>query len=428
MKNFVAELRWRGMLQDIMPQTEETLQKESTAGYVGFDPTASSLHIGNLVPIMLLVHFQRAGHKPIALVGGATGMIGDPSGKSKERNLLTMEQLETNVAGVRKQLEKFLDFSGENAAEVVNNYDWMKDFNFLSFLREVGKYLTVNYMMSKDSVKNRLETGISFTEFSYQLLQGYDFYHLFKEKNCRLQMGGSDQWGNITTGTELIRRKDGGEAFALTCPLLTKADGQKFGKSESGNVWLDASLTSPYAFYQFWLNVNDADLPRLIRFFTLYSEEEITGWEQEHASNPNALKRILAEDVTRRVHSQEALEDAQKASQLLFGKSTLEDFENTNIETLQEVFQGVPQCHFTADEYESFANTVDLLAEVLENQSGEKLSKSEIRRAIKGNGISINKAKINEAQGNEKPNFAKLKGKYILLQNGKKYHLAIVNA
>jgi tyrosyl-tRNA synthetase len=333
-----------------------------------------------------------------------------------------MEQLETNVAGVRQQLEKFLDFSGENAAQVVNNYDWMKDFNVLGFLREVGKFLTVNYMMSKDSVKNRLETGISFTEFSYQLLQGYDFYHLYKEKNCRLQMGGSDQWGNITTGTELIRRKDGGEAFALTCPLLTKADGQKFGKSESGNVWLSPELTSPYAFYQFWLNVNDADLPRLIRFFTLYSKEEIEGFEAENATNPNALKRILAEDITRRVHSQDALEDAQKASQLLFGKSTLEDFENTDLAVLREVFEGVPQRNFTVEEYESFANSVDLLAEVMQT------SKGDIRRAIKGNGISINKTKINEAQGNEKPNFTKLKDKYVLLQNGRKFYLAIVNA
>ncbi|TAD93120.1 MAG: tyrosine--tRNA ligase, partial [Bacteroidetes bacterium] len=279
MKNFVEELRWRGMLQDIMPQTEETLSKEPTAGYVGFDPTASSLHIGNLVPIMLLVHFQRAGHKPIALVGGATGMVGDPSGKSKERNLLTMEQLAINVAGVRQQLEKFLDFSGERAAEVVNNYDWMSGFDFLTFLREVGKYIPIGYMMSKDSVKNRLEGGISFTEFSYQLLQGYDFYHLYKEKNCLLQMGGSDQWGNITTGTELIGKKDGGKAYALTCPLLTKADGQKFGKSEAGNVWLSAELTSPYLFYQFWINANDADVPKLLRFFTLYSKEEIEGFE-----------------------------------------------------------------------------------------------------------------------------------------------------
>ena len=421
MTNFISELRWRGMLQDIMPQTEETLLKEPTAGYVGFDPTAASLHIGNLVPIMLLVHFQRAGHKPIALVGGATGMIGDPSGKSKERNLLSTEQLNINVAGVRKQLEKFLDFSGENAAQVVNNYDWMKDFNFLGFLRDVGKHLTVNYMMSKDSVKNRLETGISFTEFSYQLLQGYDFYHLYKEKNCRLQMGGSDQWGNITTGSELIRRKDGGEAFALTCPLLTKSDGAKFGKSEEGNVWLDPALTSPYTFYQFWLNVNDADLPRLLRFFTLFSEEEIKGFEAEHATNPNALKRILAEDVTKRVHSQEAFEDAQKASQLLFGKSTIEDFEATDSATLQEVFAGVPQRNFSQSDYDNIPTTVDLLAEVLQT------SKGDIKKAIKNNGISINKQKINEAQGQEKPAYTLLKGKYILLQNGKKYHIAIIH-
>lgn len=408
------------MLQDIMPQTEETLSKEPTAGYVGFDPTASSLHIGNLVPIMLLVHFQRAGHKPIALVGGATGMVGDPSGKSKERNLLTMEQLAINVAGVRQQLEKFLDFSGERAAEVVNNYDWMSGFDFLTFLREVGKYIPIGYMMSKDSVKNRLEGGISFTEFSYQLLQGYDFYHLYKEKNCLLQMGGSDQWGNITTGTELIGKKDGGKAYALTCPLLTKADGQKFGKSESGNVWLSAELTSPYSFYQFWINANDADVPKLLRFFTLYSKEEIEGFEATHATNPNALKRILAEDVTRRVHSQEALEDAQKAAQLLFGKSTLEDFENTDLNTLLEVFKGVSQREFTQDEYASFANSVDLLAEVMQT------SKGEIRRAIKGNGISINKQKINEAQANEKPNFAKLKDQFVVLQNGKTFYLVIL--
>jgi tyrosyl-tRNA synthetase len=420
MKNFVEELRWRGMLQDIMPHTEETLLKEPTAGYIGFDPTAASLHIGNLVPIMLLVHFQRAGHKPLALVGGATGMVGDPSGKSKERNLLTMEQLAVNVAGVRQQLEKFLDFSGEQAAEVVNNYDWMSGFDFLTFLREVGKYINIGYMMSKDSVKNRLEGGISFTEFSYQLLQGYDFYHLYKEKNCLLQMGGSDQWGNITTGTELIGKKDGGKAYALTCPLLTKADGQKFGKSESGNVWLSPELTSPYSFYQFWINVNDADVPKLLRFFTLYSQAEIEGFEATHATNPNALKRILAEDVTRRVHSQEALEEAQKASQLLFGKSTLEDFENTDLSILLEVFKGVGQREFTQDEYAGFANSVDLLAEVMQT------SKGDIRRAIKGNGISINKQKINETQGNEKPNFTKLKDQFVLLQNGKTFYLVIV--
>ncbi len=421
MENFISELRWRGMLQDMMPQTEETLLKAPTAGYVGFDPTASSLHIGNLVPIMLLVHFQRAGHKPIALVGGATGMIGDPSGKSKERNLLSPEQLDINVAGVRQQLEKFLDFTGENAAQVVNNYDWMKDFNFLEFLREVGKHLTVNYMLAKDSVKNRLETGISFTEFSYQLLQGYDFYHLYKTQNCLLQMGGSDQWGNITTGSELIGRKDGGKAYALTCPLLTKADGTKFGKSEDGNVWLDATLTSPYVFYQFWLNVTDTDLPKLLRFFTLFSEEEIKAFEAEHLTNPNALKRILAEDVTRRVHSQEALDEAQKATNLLFGKSTIAYFEATDLPTLQKVFKGVPQHEFTTTAYQELATTVDLLAEVMQT------SKGEIKKAIKNNGISINKQKISEAKGQEKPAHILLKGTYLLLQNGKKYCLVIVN-
>lgn len=418
-KNFVEELRWRGMLQDIMPETEETLLKEVTAGYVGFDPTADSLHIGSLVPIMLLVHFQRCGHKPIALVGGATGMIGDPSGKSKERNLLSTEQLDANVAGIRAQLAKFLDFeTQENPAELVNNYDWMQNFDFLTFLREVGKYITISYMMAKDSVKNRLETGISFTEFSYQLLQGYDFYHLYKEKACRLQMGGSDQWGNITTGTELIRRKAGGEAFALTCPLMARADGTKFGKSEGGqNIWLDPKRTSPYKFYQFWLNVPDADLPKLIRFFTLFTQEEIESMEAQHATNPNALKRILAEDITRRVHSEEDLQNAVKASALLFGKSTLDDFEFTSEETLQEVFEGVPTRTFSQDSFAEMATTVDLVAEVM------AVSKSETRKLIKGGGISINKQKITEAEGNAKPDFHFLKGKYLLLQKGKNYFL-----
>jgi tyrosyl-tRNA synthetase len=418
-KNFVEELRRRGMLQDIMPETEETLLKEVTAGYVGFDPTADSLHIGSLVPIMLLVHFQRCGHKPIALVGGATGMIGDPSGKSKERNLLSTEQLDANVAGIRAQLAKFLDFeTQENPAELVNNYDWMQNFDFLTFLREVGKYITISYMMAKDSVKNRLETGISFTEFSYQLLQGYDFYHLYKEKGCRLQMGGSDQWGNITTGTELIRRKAGGEAFALTCPLMARADGTKFGKSEGGqNIWLDPKRTSPYKFYQFWLNVPDADLPKLIRFFTLFTQEEIESMEAQHATNPNALKRILAEDITCRVHSEEDLQNAVKASALLFGKSTLDDFEFTAEETLQEVFEGVPTRTFSLDSFAEMATTVDLVAEVM------AVSKSETRKLIKGGGISINKQKITEAEGNAKPDFHFLKGKYLLLQKGKNYFL-----
>lgn len=424
MKNFVEELRWRGMLQDIMPDTEEYLLKESTAGYIGFDPTATSLHIGSLVPIMLLVHFQRAGHKPIALVGGATGMIGDPSGKSKERSLLTEEQLEENVAGIRKQLEKFLDFEHpDNPAQLVNNYDWHKEFSLLQFLREVGKHLTISYMMAKDSVKNRLETGISFTEFSYQLFQGYDFYHLYKHKDCHLQMGGSDQWGNITTGTELIRRMGAGEgeAFALTCPLLTRTDGSKFGKSAEGeNIWLDPGRTSAYKFYQFWLNVSDADLPRLFRFFSLKDKETIEALEQEHANNPNALKRILAQEVTERIHSVEDVDKAQRASSLLFGKSTLDDFENTEDKVLQEVFDGVPQKVYSQEAFQAFESTVDLLATTLE------MSKGEVRRLIKNNGISINQAKINKDQGEAKVDAKLLKGKYLLLKKGKKYHLAVI--
>ncbi|MDX2303537.1 MAG: tyrosine--tRNA ligase [Microscillaceae bacterium] len=417
--NFVAELRWRGMLHQDMPGTEEQLNKEMTPGYIGFDPTASSLHIGNLVPIMLLVHFQRAGHKPIALVGGATGMIGDPSGKSAERNLLSEDVLRENIAGIRTQLEKFLDFDcGAHSAELVNNYDWYKDVSLLHFLREVGKHLTVSYMMAKDSVKNRLDTGLSFTEFSYQLFQGYDFYHLYKHHHCRLQMGGSDQWGNITTGTELIRRKDGGEAFALTCPLLTKSDGSKFGKSEGGNIWLDANRTSPYKFYQFWLNVEDTDLPKLIRYFTTHSRETIEAWEAEHAQNPNALKRILAEDITKRVHSEADLLQAQKATNLLFGKSTWEDFEATDEAVLQEVLEGIPQKNISRGNFEAFANSIDLIAESLD------MSKGEVRRLLKNNGLSINQDKITVNQAESKPNFALFKNKYLLFRKGKKeYYL-----
>ncbi len=419
-KNYVEELRWRGMLQDSYPETEDVLLQGSTAGYVGFDPTASSLHIGNLVPIMLLVHFQRAGHKPIALVGGATGMIGDPSGKSKERNLLSEEALQANIAGIRAQLEQFLDFDcGDNSAELVNNYDWYKDVSILNFLRDVGKHLTVNYMMAKDSVKNRLETGISFTEFSYQLFQGYDFYHLYKNHACKVQMGGSDQWGNITTGTELIRRMDSGEAYALTCPLLTKEDGNKFGKSEEGNVWLDPKMTSPYKFYQFWLNVADADLPKLMRIFSIKDQETIEALEAEHENNPNALKRILAEEITTRVHSEDDLEQAQKASRLLFGKSTLEDFETTPAEVLEEVFQGVPKKFFSEADFDGFASTVDLLAETMD------MSKGEVRRLIKNNGISINQAKINKDQGEKEPQFSLLQDRYLLLKKGKKFFIAI---
>jgi tyrosyl-tRNA synthetase len=423
LKNYVAELRWRGMLQDAMPNTEEKLLQEMTTGYVGFDPTADSLHIGNLVPIMLLLHFQRAGHKPIALVGGATGMIGDPSGKSSERNLLSEEQLQKNVAGVRQQLEKFLDFEkGENAAELVNNYDWYKDVSLLDFLRNVGKHLTVNYMMSKDSVKNRMgegSEGISFTEFSYQLFQGYDFYHLYKHKNCKIQMGGSDQWGNITTGSELVRRMEGGSVLALTCPLLTKSDGAKFGKSEEGNVWLDSERTSPYKFYQFWLNVNDEEVPKLLRFFTLFEKERIEELEVEMQTNPNAVKRILAEDITRRVHSEEALQNAIKASQLLFGKSTLNDLENTDENTLAEVLEDVPKKEYTQTAFDALESTIDMFAEVLE------MSKGEVRRMIKNNGLSINQEKVNAKQGEEKPEAKFIKDKYLLLKKGKSYSLLV---
>ncbi|MBN2813160.1 MAG: tyrosine--tRNA ligase, partial [Bacteroidales bacterium] len=343
--NFIEELRWRGMIHDVMPGTEEQLAKEMTAGYIGFDPTADSLHIGNLLPIMLLFHFQRCGHKPIALVGGATGMIGDPSFKAEERKFLDEETLRYNLSCQRKQLEKFLDFNcGANSAEIVNNYDWFREFSFLGFLREVGKHITVNYMMSKDSVKKRLETGISFTEFSYQLIQGYDFYHLYREKKCRLQMGGSDQWGNIVTGTELIRRKDGGEAYALTCPLVTKADGGKFGKSEKGNVWLDPAKTSPYAFYQFWLNTSDEDAEKYIKIFTLLTQEEIAGIINEHKEAPHLriLQKKLATEVTRMVHSAEDVDTAVEASEILFGKGTAETLKKLDEATFLSIFDGVP--------------------------------------------------------------------------------------
>src|SRR5688500_16461918 len=344
-KNFVEELRWRGMLHDIMPGTEEQLSKEVTSGYIGFDPTADSLHIGHLAQIMTLLNFQRAGHKPYALVGGATGMVGDPSGKSSERNLLSEDVLNHNVACVKKQLEKFLDFSGSNAAEMVNNYDWFKEFRFLDFIRDVGKHITVNYMTSKDSVQKRLETGLSFTEFTYQLVQGYDFYWLYKNKRCKLQMGGSDQWGNIVTGTELIRRKADGEAFALTTKLITKADGTKFGKTEGGNVWLDPKKTSPYKFYQYWLNTSDEDAANFIKIFTQLPEEEVESLLAEHALAPHArkLQQVLAKDITTRVHSSGDYETALKASNILFGNSTTEDLQSLDEETLLSVFEGVPQ-------------------------------------------------------------------------------------
>lgn len=438
MNNFLDELRWRGMLHDVMPGTEEQLQKESTAAYIGFDPTAASLHIGNLATIMLLVQLQRAGHRPIALVGGATGMIGDPSGKAAEREFLSEETLRRNQEGIRKQLEKFLSFEGENAAEIVNNYDWFKEIGFLEFLREAGKFLTVNYMMSKDSVKNRLETGISFTEFSYQLLQGYDFYHLYKTKGVKLQMGGSDQWGNITTGTELIRRKEGGSdesgpeerlpegrlprAFALTTPLVTKSDGTKFGKSESGNVWLDPALTSPYQFYQFWLNTADADCPRLLRVFTLLSKEEIEAIEAAHAAAPHLrlMQKALAQDVTTRVHSAEAYETAVQASEVLFGKGTLDTLESIDEGTFTQLFEGVPQTEMSRAAYESAGNVTDFLA-----AAEVYPSKGEARRAIQGGGVSVNKTKLTDP--NAVPDFRLLHGQYLLVGKGKKNHLVRVN-
>jgi len=425
MKNFVEELKWRGMVHDIMPGTEELLNKGITAGYIGFDPTASSLTVGNLVQVMILVHFQNAGHKPVALVGGATGMIGDPSGKSEERKLLSEETLTHNQNCVKNQLSKFLSFSGVNAAEVVNNYDWFKDFSFIGFLRDVGKHLTVNYMMSKESVKKRLETGISFTEFSYQLLQGYDYLHLYKNKNCRLQMGGSDQWGNITAGTELVRRMEGGEAFALTTPLLTKADGTKFGKSEGGNIWLDPAMTSPYKFYQFWLNSADDDAKKFIRIFTLKTKEEIEALENEHETAPHLrlLQKALAEEITTRVHSKDDYITAVKASEILFGKSTTEDLESLDENTLLSVFEGVPQVDITKDVLAETATVTDLLSVATGNVIFA--SKGEARKMITGGGVSINKIKIESEQ---RIDYKLLQNKYLLVQKGKKnYFLLKVN-
>ena len=392
--NLVQELRWRGMIHDIMPGTEELLSKEITTAYVGIDPTADSLHIGHLVSIMLLKHLQMAGHKPLALVGGATGMIGDPSFKAAERKLLTVDEVQHNVDCIRQQLSKFLDFDNPvNGAEIVNNYDWMKDYLFLDFIRDVGKHITVNYMMTKDSVKKRMETGISFTEFSYQLLQGFDFLTLYRTKGCRLQMGGSDQWGNITTGTELIRRMEGGEAFALTCPLITKADGTKFGKTEGGNVWLDPTKTSPYKFYQFWLNCSDVDSARYIRIFTLFTKEEIDELERQHAEAPERriLQRALAKDITCRVHSEKDYESAVAASELLFGKGTTEQLNSLDRDTLLSVFEGVPQYNVSRSTIESGISLIDLAAE-----TGMFASKGEIRRELKQNSISVNKNKVGE--------------------------------
>lgn len=424
MKNFIEELKWRGMIHDIMPGSEETLLEGVKSAYIGFDPTADSLHIGSLVQIMTLVHFQKCGHKPIALVGGATGMVGDPSGKSQERNLLSEDILQHNLSCIREQLSKFLDFdSTTNPAEMVNNYDWFKDFNFLDFIRDVGKHITINYMMAKDSVKSRLESGLSFTEFSYQLVQGYDFYWLYENKGCTIQLGGSDQWGNIVTGTELIRRKAGGEAFAITTPLIKKADGTKFGKTEGGNVWLDKKKTSPYKFYQYWLNASDEDAANYIRIFTLLSKEEIEAIEAEHNDAPHlrVLQKTVARDITKRVHSQEDLDMAEKASGILFGKSTKEDLSTLDESTLLSVFEGVPQATISKD---ALSNSVaDFLSEGTDNLVFT--SKGEARRMIKGGGVSVNKEKILDAE--QSAEIELLQGKYLLVQKGKKnYYLLTV--
>jgi tyrosyl-tRNA synthetase len=424
MNNFVEELRWRGMLHDIMPGTEEQLKKESTSGYIGFDPTADSLHIGHLTQIMTLLHFQRAGHKPFALVGGATGMVGDPSGKSAERNLLSEDILRHNESCVKQQLEKFLDFTGENAAEMVNNYDWFRDFKFLDFIRDVGKHITVNYMLSKDSVQKRLESGLSFTEFTYQLVQGYDFYWLYKNKSCKLQMGGSDQWGNIVTGTELIRRKSEGDAYALTTRLITKADGTKFGKTEGGNIWLDTKKTSPYKFYQYWLNVSDEDASNFIRIFTLLDRAEIESLVEEHATAPHQrkLQQKLAADITMRVHGADHYEAAVRASNILFGNSTTDDLNSIDEETLLSVFEGVPQTSISKTELEAVQNVTDLLSTATNGIVFS--SKGEARKMIQGGGVSINKVKVDDP--NQKASFDLLKNKYLLAQKGKKNYFLIV--
>lgn len=421
--NFIEELRWRGMIHDVTPGTEEQLAKEMTVAYIGYDPTSDSLHIGNLASIMMLVHFQRTGHKPIVLVGGATGMVGDPSGKSEERNLLDETVLRHNQDCIKTQLEKFLDFSaGKNQAEMVNNYDWTREFGFLQFLREVGKHLTVNYMMAKDSVKNRMESGsgISFTEFSYQLLQGYDFCWLFEHKNCKLQMGGSDQWGNIVTGTELIRRKLGGEAYALTCPLITKADGGKFGKTEAGNIWLDPKKTSPYKFYQFWLNTSDADAAEYIKKFTLLPMEEVDKAIVEHATAPHLrnLQKMLAKDITIRVHSEEDYLAAVEASEILFGKGTTGTLKKLSEDTLLSVFEGVPQSEVAKSEVAKTINIVDFLSGTTQIFA----SKGEARRMLKEGGVAVNKEKVSEEYTISESSL--LNNKYILIQKGKKnYYL-----
>lgn len=427
MNPFIEELRWRGMLQDMTPEIEEHLNKGMASAYLGFDPTADSLHIGHLVGVMTLLHFQRAGHKPFALVGGATGMIGDPSFKSAERNLLDKPTLDHNVASIQNQLAKFLDFGQgtENKAELVNNYDWMAQFSFLEFIRDVGKHITVNYMMAKDSVKRRLEdgNGLSFTEFSYQLIQGYDFFHLWKNNNCSIQLGGSDQWGNIVTGTELIRRMGGGSAYALTVPLITKADGTKFGKTEGGSVWLDPEKTSPYAFYQFWLNVSDEDASKYIRIFTTLDRETIENLEKDHAEAPHqrALQKEIAKQVTIMVHSAEDYEMAVKASDILFGKSSTEDLASLDERTFLQVFDGVPQVKISAADYQALENTLDLFGEI--SQGVIFGSKGEARKMIQGGGVSVNKEKLGDP--NAPVSFALLQGKYLLVQKGKKNYFIV---
>ena len=428
MKNpFVEELRWRGMLHDIMPETENHLNEKTVTGYIGFDPTADSLHIGSLVQIMILIHFQKAGHRPIALVGGATGMIGDPSGKSAERNLLNEETLQKNIEGIKNQLSRFLSFdaSSDNSALLVNNLDWMKSYSLIDFSREIGKHITVNYMMSKDSVKKRLgsesQVGMSFTEFTYQLLQGYDFLYMYQNLDCTLQMGGSDQWGNITTGTELVRRKAGGKAYAITCPLITKADGTKFGKTEGGNIWLDKTRTSPYKFYQYWLNASDQDAESYIKIFTFLSQEEVDNLIEEHKEAPHlrVLQNRIANEVTLLVHSQEDLENAQKASQILFGKSTSEDLKGLDAATFLDVFEGVPQAQMSKGDLE---NGVDIIAGLASETQFLK-SNGEARRALKENSISVNKTKVGDTYKITSEDL--INERYVLLQRGKKSYYII---
>jgi len=425
--NFVEELKWRGMIHDIMPGTEDQLQKEMTTAYVGIDPTADSLHIGHLVSVMLLKHFQKAGHRPVVLVGGATGMIGDPSGRSQERNLLDERTLRHNQEGLKVQLKKFLDFSQDvpNGALMVNNYDWMKEFTFLNFIRDIGKHITVNYMMAKDSVKKRIspdsKEGMSFTEFTYQLVQGYDFLFLYDDINCKLQMGGSDQWGNIVTGTELIRRKRGGEAFALTCPLITKADGGKFGKTEEGNVWLDPKYTSPYKFFQFWINVSDQDAEKYIKIFTMLSKDEIDGIISAHREAPHQrlLQKTLAREVTTMVHSEEDFKAASDASEILFGNATAESLRYIREDMFLSVFEGVPR--FELDQAKS--NTT--IMELLSSETTVFTSKGELRRLVQGGGLMINKQKVTDPESNLDPGDF-INGKYLIVQKGKKNYFLII--